>query len=147
MNTDKPLPADVVAIPVREHDDATAAELYDFVENAVEGLHRVGPDGTILWANRAELQMLGYGWEDYVGRHIADFDLMSEVFKKPVMLEGIVDRAQLVNVDAAFLLRFAVAFVAIFLEKRLRVLRKIIRQAWNHADGQEGDKTGKNQAW
>jgi PAS domain S-box-containing protein len=73
MNIDKPLPADVVAIPVREHDDATAAELYDFVENAVEGLHRVGPDGTILWANRAELQMLGYGWEDYVGRHIADF--------------------------------------------------------------------------
>ena len=60
-------------MPVRQHDDATAAELYDFVENAVEGLHRVGPDGTILWANRAELQMLGYGWDDYVGRHIADF--------------------------------------------------------------------------
>jgi PAS domain S-box-containing protein len=48
-------------------------ELADFVENAVEGLHRVGADGTILWANRAELQMLGYGWEEYVGRNIAEF--------------------------------------------------------------------------
>jgi PAS domain S-box-containing protein len=48
-------------------------ELADFVENAVEGLHRVGADGTILWANRAELQMLGYGWEEYVGHNIAEF--------------------------------------------------------------------------
>lgn len=48
-------------------------ELMDFVENAAEGLHRVGGDGTILWANRAELQMLGYRWEEYVGHHIAEF--------------------------------------------------------------------------
>ncbi|HET7401056.1 MAG TPA: hypothetical protein VFJ62_04715, partial [Usitatibacter sp.] len=27
-------------------------DLADFLENAVVGLHRVGPDGTILWANR-----------------------------------------------------------------------------------------------
>ena len=56
-------------------------ELADFVENAVEGLHRVGPDGTILWANRAELQMLGYRWEEYVGRHIADFHLDADVIQ------------------------------------------------------------------
>jgi PAS domain S-box-containing protein len=48
-------------------------EFADFVENGVEGLHQVGADGTILWANQAELQMLGYRWEDYVGRHIAEF--------------------------------------------------------------------------
>lgn len=41
--------------------------------DAIEGMHRVGPDGTILWADRAELQMLGYGWEEYVGRHVANF--------------------------------------------------------------------------
>ncbi len=72
MNTDKPLLAGIVdsgvCLPA-----ASNAELADFVENAVEGLHRVGPDGTILWANRAELQLLGYEWEEYVGRHIADF--------------------------------------------------------------------------
>jgi PAS domain S-box-containing protein len=48
-------------------------EFSDFVENAAEGLHRVGADGTILWANKAELQMLGYRWEEYVGHNIAEF--------------------------------------------------------------------------
>ncbi len=54
-------------------------EFADFVENAAEGLHRVAGDGTILWANRAELQMLGYTWEEYVGRHIADFHVDAPV--------------------------------------------------------------------
>jgi PAS domain S-box-containing protein len=48
-------------------------EFSDFVENAAEGLHRVGADGTILWANKAELQMLGYRWEEYIGRRINEF--------------------------------------------------------------------------
>ena len=54
-------------------------EFADFIENAAEGLHRVAGDGTILWANRAELQMLGYGWDEYVGRHIADFHVDADV--------------------------------------------------------------------
>jgi PAS domain S-box-containing protein len=54
-------------------------ELADFVENAAEGLHRVGADGTILWANKAELQMLGYRWEEYVGHHIASFHVDADV--------------------------------------------------------------------
>jgi PAS domain S-box-containing protein len=49
------------------------SELSDFLENAVEGLHKVAGDGTILWANRAELELLGYSREEYVGRHIAEF--------------------------------------------------------------------------
>ena len=56
-------------------------EFADFVENAAEGLHRVAGDGTILWANRAELQMLGYTWEEYVGRHIADFHVDAAVIE------------------------------------------------------------------
>jgi PAS domain S-box-containing protein len=54
-------------------------EFSDFVENAAEGLHRVGADGTILWANRAELQMLGYRWEEYVGHNIAEFHIDAPV--------------------------------------------------------------------
>jgi PAS domain S-box-containing protein len=54
-------------------------ELADFVENAAEGLHRVGCDGTILWANKAELEMLGYSREEYVGHHIAEFHLDTQV--------------------------------------------------------------------
>jgi len=56
-------------------------EFADFVENAAEGLHRVAGDGTILWANRAELQMLGYSWEEYVGHHIADFHVDAPVIE------------------------------------------------------------------
>ncbi len=47
--------------------------LSDFVENAAVGLHWVGTDGTILWANQAELDLLGYTRAEYVGRHIAEF--------------------------------------------------------------------------
>ncbi|HYE60729.1 MAG TPA: PAS domain S-box protein [Phycisphaerales bacterium] len=48
-------------------------ELSDFIENANEGMHRVGADGTILWANRAELEMLGYAREEYVGHKVGEF--------------------------------------------------------------------------
>jgi PAS domain S-box-containing protein len=48
-------------------------ELKDFLENAVEGIHWVGPDGIIIWANTAELDLLGYSPPEYVGHHIAEF--------------------------------------------------------------------------
>src|SRR5207249_5194858 len=60
--------------------------LSDFFENAAVGLHWVGPDGTILRANRAELEMLGYSREEYVGRPIADFhadeDVICDILKR-----------------------------------------------------------------
>jgi PAS domain S-box-containing protein len=49
------------------------AELRDFVEGASVGLHWVGPDGTILWANQAELNLLGYAPDEYVGHSIREF--------------------------------------------------------------------------
>lgn len=48
-------------------------ELSDFFENAVMALHWVGPDGTILRVNRAELDMLGYSRDEYLGHHISEF--------------------------------------------------------------------------
>jgi PAS domain S-box-containing protein len=48
-------------------------ELSDFLENGVHPLHRVGRDGTILWANRAELDLLGYTAAEYVGHDIREF--------------------------------------------------------------------------
>ena len=47
--------------------------LADFFENAAIPLHWVGPDGTILRANRAELELLGYERDEYVGRNISEF--------------------------------------------------------------------------
>jgi PAS domain S-box-containing protein len=54
-------------------------ELTDFFENANVGLHCAGPDGIILRANRAELEMLGYARAEYVGHHIAEFHLDPDV--------------------------------------------------------------------
>jgi PAS domain S-box-containing protein len=48
-------------------------DLSDFIDNGAIGLHRVGPGGTIIWANRAELEMLGYTAVEFIGRNIADF--------------------------------------------------------------------------
>lgn len=54
-------------------------ELADFIENAVEGLHKVDTEQKILWANQAELDMLGYEPEEYIGHPIAEFHVDSEV--------------------------------------------------------------------
>ncbi len=62
---------------LRRHEE----ELSDFLENAVEGLHKVGPDGRILWANRAELELLGYTPDEYVGHRIAEFHADPEVIE------------------------------------------------------------------
>jgi PAS domain S-box-containing protein len=52
----------------RAHED-----LQDFFDNSPVAMHLVGPDGTILRANPAELGMLGYTAEEYIGRNIIDF--------------------------------------------------------------------------
>src|SRR5579883_2296841 len=48
-------------------------ELEDFFEHAAVGLRRVGPGGLILRVNKAELEMLGYQREEYLGHNIAEF--------------------------------------------------------------------------
>ncbi|MEP6844939.1 MAG: ATP-binding protein [Panacibacter sp.] len=48
-------------------------ELEDYVNNAAVGLHWVDKDGMIVWANQAELNMLGYTESEYIGRHISEF--------------------------------------------------------------------------
>ncbi|HKR33411.1 MAG TPA: response regulator [Steroidobacteraceae bacterium] len=52
-------------------------ELTDFMENAVVGLHTVDANGIVTWANRAELEILGYEAGDYIGRPITDFIVQS----------------------------------------------------------------------
>lgn len=50
-----------------------AKELQDYFDNATIGLHWVDSNGIIVWANKAELQLLGYTEEEYIGHHIAEF--------------------------------------------------------------------------
>ncbi|HZQ20052.1 MAG TPA: PAS domain S-box protein [Terriglobales bacterium] len=58
----------------------------DLAESATIALHWVGSDGTILWANQAELDMLGYTAEEYIGRNITEFHVDSPV------IDDILDR-------------------------------------------------------
>ena len=48
-------------------------ELADFFDHAPMALHWVGPDGIILRVNEAELRLLGYTRDEYLGHHIAEF--------------------------------------------------------------------------
>jgi PAS domain S-box-containing protein len=48
-------------------------ELTDFFDHAPMALHWVGPDGIILRVNEAELRLLGYTRDAYLGHHIAEF--------------------------------------------------------------------------
>ncbi len=45
----------------------------DFIDNATIGIHSVDASGTIIYANKAELKLLGYTEEEYLGRNIYDF--------------------------------------------------------------------------
>jgi PAS domain S-box-containing protein len=64
---------------IQQHEQTEATlrrsqqELSDFVENAIVGLHWVAADGTIIWANQAELDLLGYTREEYIGHSITEF--------------------------------------------------------------------------
>ena len=51
----------------------SALAVADLFENAAIAIHLVGADGTILRANKAELDLLGYTVDEYVGRNICDF--------------------------------------------------------------------------
>lgn len=61
-----------------------APQHVDFVHYlnlAAEGIHSVSPEGTILWANKAELDMLGYRWDEYVGQPVAQFHVDQDVIR------------------------------------------------------------------
>jgi PAS domain S-box-containing protein len=61
-------------------------ELEDFFENSAVGLHIVSGEGIVLRASKAELELLGYTAEEYVGRHIAEFHVdaaaVGEILRK-----------------------------------------------------------------
>ena len=75
--------------------ERSAPLLDQFLGDAPIAIHSVAADGTILWANRTELAMLGYRAAEYVGRHIAEFhvdrevidDILARLHRKEVLVE------------------------------------------------------------
>lgn len=58
------------------------AELSDFLENGSVALHWVNDQGIIVWANQAELDLLGYSKEEYIGSPISVFHNDSDVIEE-----------------------------------------------------------------
>jgi len=56
-------------------------ELTDFFENATIGMHWVDPAGMVIRVNQAELDLLGYSREEYVGHHIKEFHVDGQVIE------------------------------------------------------------------
>jgi PAS domain S-box-containing protein len=64
-----------ITVPLAEYTALKRNELllHDCLESSVIGMHWTAPDGTVLWANQADLDLLGYAQEEYIGRNIAQF--------------------------------------------------------------------------
>jgi PAS domain S-box-containing protein len=65
----------------------------DFIDNATIGLHWLDPEGMTVWVNRAELTMLGYDREEYIGHpqinsHV-DRATMADLFDRLLKNESI----------------------------------------------------------
>ncbi|MFQ4145935.1 PAS domain S-box protein [Chlorogloeopsis sp. ULAP02] len=75
-------------------------ELADFIENAPIGIHCVSSDGTILWANQAELDLLGYSPQEYIGQHIAKFYADQNVIED--ILQRLTAKETLIDYEASF---------------------------------------------
>jgi orotate phosphoribosyltransferase len=113
-------------------------EFADIVENAAEGLHQVGADGTILWANKAELQMLGYRWEEYVGHHIARFhadaDVVDAMLAKLAAGETVVDQPARLRCKNGSIRHVVIRSNACFEDGRLRYTRCFTRDTTEHVE-------------
>ena len=48
------------------------SELVDFLQKAPIALHCLDVRGRIMWANNAEMNLLGYSTEEYVGHYMAE---------------------------------------------------------------------------
>ncbi|HZE71903.1 MAG TPA: PAS domain S-box protein [Pyrinomonadaceae bacterium] len=69
-------------VTARKHSEESLrrseTELADFFETASVGMHWVGANGRVLRVNQAELDLLGYTREEYVGRAVRDFYVEKE---------------------------------------------------------------------
>ena len=111
-------------------------EFADMVENAAEGLHQVGADGTILWANKAELQMLGYRWEEYVGHNAARFHadpaVAADMLARLAAGETVLDQPARLRCKDGSIRHVLIRSNACFEDGRLRYTRCFVRDTTEH---------------
>jgi PAS domain S-box-containing protein len=102
-------------------DRRTAEDLLDFVDTASVGLHWVAADGTILWANRADYEPLGYSAEEYLGHNIREFhadgDVLEDILARLARGERITDYQATLRCKDGSYRRVAITSSALFDEQ------------------------------
>jgi len=108
----------------REALEARQNELEDFFETAAIALHWADADGTILRANRAELELTGYRREEYLGRNVvdlhADGDVARDILRRLAAGEELRDvEARLRRKDGS--IRFVLISSSVWFDDQRRV--------------------------
>ncbi|HYR62469.1 MAG TPA: PAS domain-containing protein [Actinomycetota bacterium] len=75
--------------------------MLDYLDNAVVGLHWVDGNATILWANKADYEPLGYTEDEYLGHSITEFHADADVIND--ILERLLGGQSLYNYKARLL--------------------------------------------
>jgi PAS domain S-box-containing protein len=69
------------------------AELRNFLDNAVIGMHWIAQNGIILWANKSQLSLLNLKSDEYIGHHISEFhadpEVIEDILKRLALKEGL----------------------------------------------------------
>jgi PAS domain S-box-containing protein len=73
-------------------------ELEEFLNNATVGIHWVDESGTIVYANKAELELLGYTADEYIGHKISEFHADQPVIE--AIFSKLLTHEQLNNYEA-----------------------------------------------
>jgi PAS domain S-box-containing protein len=77
----------------RELSSPIHESLEDFLENVTVAVHLVDRQGIIVYANKAELNLLGYQKEEYIGHNIKEFhaeeEVIDSIFSKLVRHEDL----------------------------------------------------------
>jgi PAS domain S-box-containing protein len=79
----------------------TERALKDYFENASICIHWVNGDGIIVWANPAELKLLGYTEDEYIGRHISEFHANKSAIDD--IMNRLIHKQRIDNYDADLL--------------------------------------------
>ncbi|WP_019026900.1 PAS domain-containing protein [Colwellia piezophila] len=56
-------------------------DLWSFLDQAAVSIHLVGSDGTVHFANKMELDALGYTADEYIGHNIAEFHIDQNIIQ------------------------------------------------------------------
>ncbi len=79
----------------------TERALKDYFENTSICLHWVNADGIVVWANAAELELLGYSEKEYIGHNISEFHANQAAIED--IMARLRNKQRIVNYDAELL--------------------------------------------